>query len=387
MRQTWKLNLIAIFLYVFILSSVTVSSQDFGENLSISLITCDPGDGIDMLFGHSAVRVNDGVNDLVYNYGTFDFDTPGFVIKFMRGKLPYSLAVNDFGYFLRVYQHEERTVREQKLNLTSEQKKQYLEFLQENALPENALYQYDFFWDNCSTRIRDGLESEVGNLNFPRYQTEISYRDILHKYLVGYPWTKHGIDLIIGSLADDTADVKQQMFIPDFLHDHLSNTNVGDQTFAPKSKPLINFANEANLRKQHGLFTPTLIYGGILICWLVLLFTGKNDLVMKLSNLIYVIIFLAGSLICFLWFGTDHMPTKANFNILWLNPLVLLTFTSNAKLAKLLKLLMLGLTVVCLIGMVTRLINQVHPSIMLGVFVAFVYLIDIFYLNNIDNKV
>ncbi|HRD07117.1 MAG TPA: DUF4105 domain-containing protein, partial [Saprospiraceae bacterium] len=195
------------------------------NNTQISLLTCDPGSEIYSLFGHSAVRVkNEEKNfDVVFNYGTFDFQTPNFTLKFMRGKLPYRLAVASYGSFLKEYHYFKRGVREQVLQINNSQKEDIIRFLENNAKPENAEYKYDFFYDNCSSRIRDVFEK---TLHYPpQYSGEnkLTFRNLLHRYLEAWPWLRTGIDIIIGSKADKIADASAQMFIPDKLHDNLAS--------------------------------------------------------------------------------------------------------------------------------------------------------------------
>src|SRR5690606_5550069 len=122
------------------------------------------GDDLYATFGHSAVRVTDssaGI-DYVFNYGTFDFDTPHFYWKFVRGKLMYSLSAMDFPTFMQAYREEGRSVTEQVLNLSCPEKEMIWQFLQQNYLPENRDYKYDFLYDNCSTRIRDIFDKIFG---------------------------------------------------------------------------------------------------------------------------------------------------------------------------------------------------------------------------------
>ncbi len=123
----------------------------------ISLLTCSPGNELYSLFGHTAIRVKDPAArfDRVFNYGTFDFDTPYFYLKYARGLLPYQLSHTDYRYFLHAYREEGRSVYEQRLRLDSLQKQRLLDILTENYRPENRSYLYNFLFDNCTTRSRD----------------------------------------------------------------------------------------------------------------------------------------------------------------------------------------------------------------------------------------
>ena len=149
-----------------------VKFPQISKEARISLITISPGNQLYTRFGHSAIRINDPQQelDIVYNYGTFDFDTPGFYTKFLRGKLLYFLSVYSFDRMVRTYEYFNQSVYEQELNLTFEQKIAVYNFLNWNYLPDNRYYLYDFFYDNCSSRIRDVFQDVVKeNLDFHEY--------------------------------------------------------------------------------------------------------------------------------------------------------------------------------------------------------------------------
>ncbi|MCR9083074.1 MAG: DUF4105 domain-containing protein, partial [Cyclobacteriaceae bacterium] len=149
-------------LIIFLLVSQVYVSQ--AQLYRISLLTCDPGDELYMAFGHSAIRVLDNIKgtDYVFNYGTFNFNTPNFYGKFAGGRLDYMLSVSTYADFVSTYTREQRSIREQVLDLSLEQEKYMVEFLQVNYLPERRYYRYDFFFDNCATRIRDAMDLVLG---------------------------------------------------------------------------------------------------------------------------------------------------------------------------------------------------------------------------------
>jgi len=192
------------------------------ENVAtISLLTCAPGAELYSIFGHSAIRVQDpskGIDE-VYNYGMFSFGTPNFYVKFVKGKLPYWVSKGNFPRFMREYEREQREVFQNELLLTSDEKKEVLAFLENNIKKENRVYAYDFFYDNCSSRIRDVLETTLGErLRWsPKEEKDYTYRNLLDLYLLDSHWSDFGIDLILGKPTDENADVRQQMFLPDFL--------------------------------------------------------------------------------------------------------------------------------------------------------------------------
>jgi hypothetical protein len=147
---------------LLICASLFLPAQD---DLRISLLSCSPGAELYSIFGHSAIRVTDETSgtDRVYNYGTFNFREKNFYLKFLSGKLNYYLSVQSFPSFMSDYLEENRTVYEQVLNISHFHKLQLHTALRLNALPENRAYKYDFFWDNCSTRIRDKIESSYAD--------------------------------------------------------------------------------------------------------------------------------------------------------------------------------------------------------------------------------
>ena len=152
-----------LLLYIlFVLASVT-HAQDFGPNTKISLLTFGPGNDLYSKFGHSAIRLNDPSQglDLSYNYGTFDFDTPNFYGKFVRGKLDYILSVDRTAPLLRYYKRTGREVIEQDIILDEVAVQGIAAFLIDNYKPENRTYKYDFFYDNCATRLRDIIEDQL----------------------------------------------------------------------------------------------------------------------------------------------------------------------------------------------------------------------------------
>jgi hypothetical protein len=161
---------LTIFSILFLVTTyqAIAQKQQLSDQAVISLITADPGEELYSLFGHSAIRVKDTVNnqDLVFNYGTFNFNTPNFYMKFTRGKLLYMLSIQQFDRFKRSYEYEKRDLKEQILNLTQDQKQAIFQFLLWNYQPENRYYKYDFFFDNCATRIRDVFIDELPGLNF-----------------------------------------------------------------------------------------------------------------------------------------------------------------------------------------------------------------------------
>jgi hypothetical protein len=157
------------------------------------LLTCAPGTEIYSVYGHSALRIVniDNGSDVVYNWGVFDFATPHFALKFAKGRLDYMVDDTSLQNFLEEYIYEKRSVYEQKVNLEPEEIQKLLALLEENLKPENIKYRYDFFYDDCSTRIRDLLEKTIGSkLLYPPDEKKglPTFREKVSKYQKPYPW-------------------------------------------------------------------------------------------------------------------------------------------------------------------------------------------------------
>lgn len=302
------------------------AGQPPSDSLRISLLTCAPGEALYSKFGHSAIRVMDPVNrtDIVYNYGLFDFDTPNFYVKFIRGKLPYQLGVQSFRQFMWEYEYEHREVLETPLRLSPEHQAALLRFLETNYLPENRQYPYDFFFDNCASRIRDVLEKTAAMTYIPQDTVESSktFRELLDKYIGRYPWVNFGIDLILGLPADQKAGFRGEMFLPDYLAQNLkAGQSIQKPVTEPDTQLLSGLAGEPNRKPA---LTPFLAFSLLFVAFALLSGLAPTSKALLLADtLFFLALGLAGSLFAFMWAGTDHDATHRNLNLLWANPLAL----------------------------------------------------------------
>ncbi len=308
----------------FIIKSVT--AQD-SCNFKISLLTCSPGAELYSTFGHSALRVTNTVSgeDVVYNYGTFNFDEPGFYTKFIRGKLLYYLSTTDFPSFAESYRQENRSMTEQVMNLNCKEKKEVMQFLAINILPGNRAYKYDFLFDNCTTRLRDLAEKFAEK---PVTVTKIvppdsRFRELIHIYLDSNQqhWSKLGIDLLLGSRTDAVMSNREAMFLPDYLLMGFDSLNAGTKKLVLEKKVL--FQSPIEPAKNNILNLPV-FYSSILFLLVFFLGFSKKDSVRNvLKNfdaMLMFIVGLLGSLMLFMWFGTDHVMCSDNYNLLWAWP-------------------------------------------------------------------
>ncbi|MCA1751157.1 MAG: DUF4105 domain-containing protein [Cryomorphaceae bacterium] len=319
--------------HLFALASLLMSliyqplfAQAPPAGFSVSLLTCSPGDDLYSVFGHSAIHVYDSQSgiDKVYNYGTFDFDTPNFYVKFARGQLNYSLAVSDLGRFLGQYKYEGRWVKRQELNLTEEEKRAVFAFLENNAKPENRDYKYDFFYDNCSSRIRDVFETVLGNrLTYPAAarDTSATFRQMIKLYLGNHPWSELGIDLALGIPCDYQADYRDKMFLPDYLMAGFDDARVmrdGESVPLVESTALVLPENPALRDTGESSITWAFwVFFGV--CLLTGIFVDPAR--MRWFDIsLFAFVGLLSIVILLLWFATDHSATKWNMNILWALP-------------------------------------------------------------------
>jgi hypothetical protein len=284
-------------------------------------------------FGHSAIRVYDPVNDidLAYNYGTFDFDQPNFYLNFARGNLLYKLAVQDYQRLSQYYIHYNRFIHEQVLDLNLSQKQDVFDFLQNNALPENATYHYDYFYDNCASRIRDVFVQTLGyNIRFDGsyISSNRSIRELTDDYLIGhYPWGDLGIDFCLGLPMDKILAAHQYMFLPDYVESAFDNalikTEAGEQ---PIVKDKILVFKPENVEEKKTVFTPSLVFLAFLL--IVALITREHLKKSKkghyLDSGIFTVMGLLGVFLTLLWFATNHKAASGNLNIIWAFPVHLI---------------------------------------------------------------
>ena len=310
----------------------------FGSTITpetqFSLLTAGPGEELYSVFGHSALRVSDPATGLdeVYNYGTFDFETPGFYLKFVRGQLLYQLSVTNMYTFIYEYNYEQRSVVEQVLNLTREEKSAIYDFLQVNRLPENRSYLYDFFYDNCSTRIRDIAEMllDVDWGNDPLPGGEKSFRDLLQPCLTDMHWARFGIDLVLGLPADKIASPWHYMFLPDEMfmafekERHVDGRPLVDQT--------LTILHETPKESHQPLLTPIRAMWIIFVTGILLSLFPRFS--MYFDRLLFSLPGIAGLVMLFLWFFSDHTATNYNINLLWALPTHLYFIFQTGRIRK-----------------------------------------------------
>ena len=211
-----------VLLTLILVSSAPVAAQEDippMDSVEFSLLTCQPHDEVYSLYGHTAIRYHElkpGGLDLAFNYGVFDFKKPHFVARFVFGLTDYELGAYPYKYFVREYRRFGSMVTEQVLNLTNEEKMTLHDALAINLRPENRIYRYNYFYNNCTTKARDIIESCInGKVEYTgREGYTPSYRDMVHSMTKNNPWSRFGNDLLLGIKADWKTDLRQQEFLP-----------------------------------------------------------------------------------------------------------------------------------------------------------------------------
>ncbi len=334
------------FFFAFLLiSSIGIQAQvKLSDNAQISMITCSKGNDLYNTFGHTAIHIKDLENNIniVFNYGMFSFGGSGFKdqlnfgVKFVRGKLEYWLGVEDYSDFVSNYTRQERWVYEQVLNLDQSEKQHLFNALVINYEPENRAYRYDFFFDNCSSRVRDILVDAIGPVfgdeNTPIHEpTNQSFIDLIDPYIKENPWLDIGMDMMLGLPSSRKASKYEFMFLPYHLKEQVGLA----EGLVLSEQYLVEFPFRDIEEQKFHLFTPFKLLTFLFI--IIATISYRNYKAKKhwfwFDRILIFISGLLGSLFLFMWLGTDHLPAHANLNMFWAFPLniVAFLFVKNKK--------------------------------------------------------
>ena len=188
------------------------------STISVGFITCGPGTEVYSLYGHTALHFKDTSRgtDVAVNWGIFSFSKPNFVLRFVFGLTDYEIGIQDFAYFCETYRYEHRWVKEQQLDLTPREKLLIAEAIEENYRPENRIYRYNYFYDNCTTRARDMIVGHLsGKIDYGTSAHDgLSFRQLIHQYCTDNPWARFGNDILLGLQADAPTTTAERQFLP-----------------------------------------------------------------------------------------------------------------------------------------------------------------------------
>lgn len=314
-----------------LLNNNAIKAQDSTNNarLRFSLITCDAGEDIYTIWGHTAIRVVDSTHhtDIVYNYGSFDFNTPNFIAKFVKGNLLYFISADSYQNFLYEYQYFERDVHEQVLNITPAEKQAWFQALQTNMVGDNRFYLYNFIADNCTTRIKDGIfKHAVLNdslIDVPNYREQV----VSPTYKASQPWIGVGIDLLLGAVADKKPTAFEQAFLPKLLYYRVANN--------PNLVLKTNHIKYQIKPIDKGIMPINILIVFFILYLLASNWNAKPAIVLaKTIDISLLLLFgIGGCLVLYMSQFSMHTACHENYNLIWLHPLYLLAlityFTSR----------------------------------------------------------
>lgn len=310
------------------------------DSARVSLLTMLPGDEVYSLWGHNALRIEDAAAgiDRTYNYGSFTFEQPNFVLRFLSGRLDYFLDVGPYEREVRKYQFLERPIIEQTLDLEAETARALYDLLETNALPQNRTYRYDFLRDNCSTRLLDVLDDALeatgqAPVSLPDPATSRTFRDMVRPYAAEHPLVDLGTMLGLGLPMDQEARPREAVFLPDALMAALDGATVGDRPLVARRDTVFWIEGAGDLEDAFPwpatLATILLVVGaGATVSrprgrpsrawrW------GDAALLGATGG--------AGLILLLLWVATDHYVTEANVELLWMWPTHLVAAVAFAK--------------------------------------------------------
>ncbi len=388
----------SLFFLLLSLLSLQLSAQDrylrrllnLSPKAEVALLTCSPGNQLYETFGHSAIRVYDPARgvDLVFNYGTFNFNTPHFYTKFASGRLLYELSVEPRRQFIHKYQREDLKVVEQTLNLRAEEKQLFVKRLVQVYYSDERYYQYDFLLDNCATRIIDLFEEVFADslVYQPQVQLEEkSFRDMLYEYLAPSRWSKFGVSLLLGTITDRVATEREQTFLPDYLMNYCKGLSLHGEPFVQEQK--LMHQGHSKVPTTPFLLRPEfwLLLAFVIFLFFQIKYRNKNWLLA--DKTIYFVFGVLGVLVFLESFFAEHLAVQRNFNLLWVHPLYLvLAFALNARKSR----FKLVLAATILTGNIFALLGWFFiPQVYYWLFLPFILVVVIrlsFYIRTYQQK-
>lgn len=293
------------------------------DSIKVSLLTCTPGDKVYEMFGHTALHLqtSSGI-DVAVNYGLFSFDTPFFIPKFVLGITDYSMGLIPYYIFIEEYRQRGSGVYEQELNLSLAEKQRFVHLIEENALPQNRIYRYNYFYDNCTTRARDILAKAInGEIQYHGTTSETSYRKMIHECNEKSPWNRWGEDFLLGIKADLDIDRKAQQFLPQQLQNDFQNATIDQQRALVKNAYWVTLPQHKDTPKSM-IPNPNVIF--------IIAFLGTALLIsieIKRKHRFWIfdmmVMFIYGVLgiLLFVMLFSQHPTVNINFLFALFNPL------------------------------------------------------------------
>lgn len=378
-----------LFLLAFISINVQSQVRYISEDAKISILTIAPGTSLNDAFGHSAFRITDTTTniDTIFDYGRFDFNAPNFYLNFAKGKLNYRIGASYYSNFIASYKAQNRTVRAQELNLNYAQKQRLFQYLMNNMKPENRNYLYDFFYDNCATKIKDVTNIAVQNtieFHTPKNLELKTFRNLIHDNVHRNTWGSLGIDIALGSVIDQPITPENYMFLPAYIHDFFAEATMNEQALVASSETLFQSIDTPNT--THFMTSPLFVFGwiGLLLLWITYKDYKRQTRSKWVDLSIFILTGLIGVFLLLLWFATDHTATAQNYNLLWafaLNLLVAPQLLKSQPKTWVLKYIKLLIILLCLLTLHWTIGVQVFAigliPLLIAIAVRYVYLVRV----------
>lgn len=336
---------VALYILLFVASLAAYAG---GENVGVevSVLTCSPGREVYSLYGHTAIRIRDrvGTEDLVFNYGVFDFNSGNFIWNFVLGRTDYQCVAVPWPYFLEEYRRRGSSVVAQVLNLTPEEAESVRSYLHNNVKAENRVYRYNYLTNNCTTRVMDCVDACVdGEVSYAWDTGPHTYRQMMHGYTVNFPWAQEGNDVLLGADVDTVLSHRATCFLPEYYSRALDGAVVRDEvkdtrrlvretvTVFPADEARAKASDTGADFPLSPLMTGCAAFGMALLLML-LEFRSRRmfwllDVVLMLGH------GLAGCLILFVFLFSEHPTLDSNWLVGVLNPLPLVALPYVVKAA------------------------------------------------------
>ena len=306
------------------------------DSVEVSLLTCSPHEEIYSLYGHSALRWHSGEQDIVFNWGMFSFNKPYFVLRFVFGLTDYELGAYPYDTFWPYYKKWGSSITEQVLNLTNDEKRQLQQALIENLKPENKVYRYNYFYNNCSTKPRDVIEQSIdGQVVYnEREGFEPTFREMVRECNRNHLWSKFGNDMLLGVKADMKTSREEQEFLPHNLMYDVARAQIYENgTYRPLVKEERLLVPPGVHKWGFGLgIGPYEAFSLFLLLSLgIALYEWRKKKIARWWDVLLMTIQALVGVILTVMIFSQHPTTSLNLNLLLFNPLPLLFIPAIIK--------------------------------------------------------
>ncbi len=383
-----RMNLISRNLLLLVLLTLTMIAPAHasianapGANLEVSLITYGPGETYWERFGHDAIELRDSVSGeaVNFNYGVFDFNEANFFLNFARGRMHYLMDAAPSAIDESFYVEAGRSVTRQRLAFSADQAAALRDFLLWNLRPENAGYNYDYYADNCTTRVRDALDKALGGVMKVQLTARpggMTYRQQTDRLMSAQPWLMLVMDLGLGPYADQPLNAWQESFLPEVLQTQLRGIRIDDghgglQPLLRGEQLVSPNRLEVPPTSAPDLRLPLALAGLLLAVLIVLARRGWPTGYALLGTLFLLCAGIIGLVLLALWTLTTHRSAWANANLLLFNPLAFLLlptlwrsrrgFAASRFMDGLIALQLLAIVIAVLLHLLPGTVQQNQP--------------------------